>query len=669
MNRRMRSLISTAFAAALALCVPMSATPGAVQAQARIGAPAAAEDAANYPADTAYPGGTMRLSIDATDTVRGLYRVRQIIPVSPGTERITLLYPQWLPGHHAPRGPIAELVDLRFTADGKPVSWKRDPLEVYAFHLELPAGTREVTARFIHTSPLRPVEGRVTMTPEMLNLQWEKMSLYPAGHYVRRIRVRPEVTLPSGWTAATALPGMSRSGDRVSWAETDFETLVDSPIFAGAYFRQWDLGHSARLDAVADLPGYLALGEDRQARLSALFAEAKEAFGAPPFDRYNFLVALSTRIGGIGLEHLSSSENQLEPGNFVEWDKFDWDRNVLAHELVHAWNGKYRRPERLWTPDYRQPMLADMLWIYEGQTQFWGWVLAARSGVQDKATVLGMMAQAAGYLSEQPGRGWRSLADTTNDPVLAARKAKPYSSLARAEDYYNEGAFLWLEADQVIRRGTGGARGLDDFARIFFSYRGGEERVRLYRFEDVVAALNEVYPHDWARFLRDRVDETGRPAPLAGIEAAGYRLVWKDEPNPYTRARMDYYRELNLYFSLGLTVDQEGAVSGVRWDGPAFKAGLVGGAKIVAIDQTAFSMAWLSQAIRRARVDGQPIELLVRRGDRFDTVRITYRDGLRWPWLERGLERGLEPAGREPEGSGGAALDQLLTARRAGASQ
>jgi predicted metalloprotease with PDZ domain len=647
MNGPMRTTMLAA-AAMAALTVPASAQLAAPPAVELSEAATAAR--IPPPADAPWPGGTIRLSIDASDVTRGVYRVTQTIPLPEGLESITLLYPKWLPGHHAPRGPIAELVDIRFFSGATPLSWKRDPLDVYAFHVDLPPGARELTARFIHTSPLRPSQGRVTMTPEMLNLQWEKMSLYPAGHAVSRIRVRPDVTLPAGWRAATALEGESRSGDRVSWAETDYESLVDSPIFAGAHMQGFDLGNSVRMFAVADSPELLALKPEDAVHLPALVEETLAVFGKPPYDQYTFLVALSEKLGGIGLEHLKSSENQLEPRNFVLWDEYDWDRNVLAHELAHSWNGKYRRPAGFTTADYRQPMVDELLWVYEGQTQFWGWVLAARSGLQSKDVVLGMIAQAAGYLSEEPGRAWRPMADTVRDPVVAARKPKPYYSLARGESYYTEGALMWLEADQIIRQGTGGRRGLDDFARAFFSYDGGGERVSTYTFGDVVAALNALHPHDWERFFTSRIDRTGAPTPTAGIERAGYRLVWKAEPNPYTKGRGDKERKLDLSFSLGLQLDYDGTVLLTQWGSPAFDAGIVTNMKVIAVDSVAFSPAVMSQAIARAQTARQPIAILVRRDDRYETVQVPYYGGLRWPWLE--------PAGRRT------GLDSLLAPRR-----
>ncbi len=639
----------------LALCVSAPALARDAQGDASRSMPMAVPIVPSVPdaQDSPYPG-TIALDIDASDTVRGVYSVTETIPVAPGVRSLTLLYPQWLPGNHGPRGDLSQLAGIHFTAQGKELVWTRDPVEVYAFHVDLPEGTREISARFIHTSPLQSSEGRISMTREMLDLQWEKMSLYPAGHYVRQIRVKPRVMLPPGWSAATALDGQSVSGNVASWAETDFETLVDSPLFAGINFRKWDIGHGVSLDVVADRPELLGASDANIARMRALIDEALLAFGSHHWDHYEFLVALTDRLGGIGLEHHRSSENSLAPENFLKWSDFDWDRNVLAHELSHSWDGKFRRSARLWTPDYRQPMQDNLLWVYEGQTQFWGLVLAARSGIQSRDIVLGQLAQVAGNYTQQPGREWRSVEDTTHDPVFAARRPKPFASLTRDEDYYNEGALVWLEADQIIRAGTGGARGLDDFARGFFGIRDGDRGEVTYEFGDVVAALNAVYPHDWATFLKTRLQTPGQPAPLAGIEAAGYRLVWKEEPNPFTKARMADAKGLSLNHSLGIAIDKDGKVIACRWGSAAFEAGVVSGAKIVAVNGDAYDQDTMRKAITAARGTDRPIDLLIQRGTRFQTVSVPYHDGLRYPWLERAAP-GTAPAG----------LDRLLTARRA----
>ena len=631
----------------------LTTSPAAFAQQAERSAPVAVPISPSIPdaQDIPYPGMIV-LEIDASDVARGLYRVKQTVPVPAGRDKLILQLPQWLPGNHAPRGPINLIADIRFEADGKPVQWTRDPVEVHAFHIPLPAGTKQVTASFVHTSPLQSGQGRVTMTQEMLNLQWEKMSLYPAGHYVRQIKVAPSVTFPAGWEAFAALDGMRRRGDTVSWATVDYETLVDSPVFAGEHSRVWDLGHNVNLNAVADEPEQLELAPEHLATFEKLVDESLALFATPHFDRYEFLLGMTEKLGGIGLEHQRSSENTYEPDTLIEWDKMAWDRNVVAHELVHSWNGKYRRPAEMWTPDYRQPMQNNLLWLYEGQTQFWGQVLAARSGLQPKDIVLGALANSAGNYSVQPGRAWRSVEDTTHDPIVNARRPLPYGSLSRSEDYYSEGMLVWLEADQIIREGTGGARGLDDFAAAFFGVKPGDMGHLTYTFEDIVATLNAVHPYDWATFLNERFRLPGQPAPLAGIEKAGYRLVWKEEPNPYAQGIEENGSSTSFSYSLGFALDKEGKVTGTQWDSPAFDAGLVTGAQVVAVNGEAYSAEVLKEAITAAKGGKEPIELLVRRDDHFVTVPIAYHDGLRYPWLE-------------PAGEGEQPLDRLLAPRTA----
>ncbi|WP_341713695.1 peptidase M61 [Erythrobacter sp.] len=635
-----------ALATALLVVTPAGARPEANSAPL---APQL-QDATPLPLDTPWPGGTIKLSIDASDTQRSVYRVTETIPVTAGTTELVLLFPEWLPGNHAPRGPIAQLSNIRFTAGGKPLSWKRDTLDVYRFVVSVPAGTREVVANFVHTSPITGSEGRITMTQEMLNLQWEKMSLYPEGHYTRRIAVAPSVTVPQGWEVFTALDGKARKGDTLTWATIDYETLVDSPIFAGKYAKQWEVGENVRLDAVADAPKYLAIAPENLARFERLVDEADALFGARHFDHYDILLAMTDRMGGIGLEHHRSAENQYEPTALIKWDEMDWDHNVVSHELVHSWNGKFRRPEGLWTPDYRTPMQDDLLWVYEGQTQFWGWILAARSGLQKKETVLGTLALAAANYSEgQPGRAWRSVQDTTYDPIVNARRPHPYPSLQRSEDYYTEGALTWLEADQIIRQGTGGTRGLDDFAKAFFGKTDGDWGQLTYDFEEVVATLSAIYPYDWASFLDTRLRQRGQPAPVRGIEMAGYQLVWKEEPNPYHKGRMGGANYLDLFYSLGMNLDKDGKVVSTLWDGPAFNAGIINGTQVVAVGGIAYSQDTIRDAITAAKAEQRPIELLVKRGERYDTIAIDYHGGLRYPWLEakgsevQGLDRLLAP--------------------------
>lgn len=630
---------------------------GAPAFSSTLSAPKAAELSQNVPdaVDAPYPGGTMRLDIDATDVTRGVYRVTQTVPVAPGTTRLTLLLPQWLPGNHSPRGPLAELVNLQFFANGEKLSWKRDPVEVYAFHVDVPQGAKDVVAKFIHTSPIQTSEGRITMTQEMLNLQWEKMSLYPAGHYVRQIKVVPSVTFPEGWTAAAALDGAKQQGSQVTWGATSYEILVDSPIFAGKYFRKWDLGQNVTLNVVADKAAQLNAKPEHIQLHRNLVTEARLAFGANHFDRYEFLLALTDRMGGIGLEHHRSSENQLEPGAFLEWDKYEFDRNLLPHEYAHSWSGKYRRPARLWTPDYRQTMQDDLLWTYEGQDQFWGTVLAARSGLQGKDMVLGMLANWAGNFATQPGRQWRSVEDTGHDPIFANRKPKPYASLARNEDYYTEGALIWLEIDQIIREKTGGKRSIDDFAKAFFGMNDGDYGQLTYEVDEIITKLNAIAPYDWAKFIDTRINTPGQPAPLMGIEKGGYRLTWKEEPNPFDKARFADAKVVNLTYSIGISLDKDGKVTSTQWDSPAFNAGIVSGSKVLAVNGNTYDGDAIKEAVTAAK-SGTPLQLLVQRGSRIETVSIEYKDGLRYPWLERAAP------GKAPTG-----LDRLLMPKRGSA--
>lgn len=640
---------------ASALILPAAITPA--HAQGARSAPVALPIAPSVPdaVDTPYPG-TIRIDIDATDLAHRVFRTKQVIPVAPGATSLTLLYPEWLPGHHGPDGTIDALNGIKFFVNGQQVPWTRDNVEVYAFHVALPAGAREVTAELVYTSPVTGSEGRIVMTDDLMNLQFNQMTLYPAGHYVRQIKVKPSVTMPSGWATATALDGQTQKGDVVSFAETDYETLVDSPIFAGRYHKSWEIADNVTIEAFAHDPEELVMPEGELDAMKALMTEAGLLFGSRPFDHYEFLIALSDDLGGIALEHHRSTEITLDPGTFKGWEdgkygeKFAFSVDVIPHELVHSWNGKYRRPALSWTPDYRQPMRNDLLWVYEGMTQFWDLPLDARSGLHTKDMTLGEIADTAGKYSIEPGREWRALVDTTHDPITANRKSKPFSSFSRGEEYYSEGALIWLEADMMIRTQTKGAKSLEDFARIFFAAQDGDYGQKTYSFDQLVADLNSVYPHDWAGFLRDRVYTAGAPAPLKGIELGGYELVFKEEPNPFRAGVQNEYDYLDLSYSLGMAVNGDGKVRGVLWDGIAFDNDIVTGQVIQAVNGKAYSADAIKEAITKAK-DGTPIELLVKRGEDYRTVSITYTGGLRWPWLVK-------------KGEGEALLDRFLAPRR-----
>lgn len=626
--------------AALLLAPPAAAQNSAPQAPVarRVEPPAQ---------DVPYPG-VMTLEVDASDTRRGIFRVRQTIPVAaPG--RLTLRYPEWLPGNHSATGPIEAVAGLTFTAGGRTLRWRRNPEDVFSFDVDVPAGARSVEARFDYISDTPGDIGRTEMTPDLVNLQWEKMSLYPAGHFVRQIRVRPTVILPEGWTAVSAIDGEPRRGGRIAYPETSYETMVDSPLFGGRHFRAWPLAPDVDLNAFADQPGDLAATDQQIAAHRRMVEQLLLLFGNRSYDRYDFLLGLSERLSGIGLEHHRSSENVVSRGYFTDWEGTAHGRALLPHEMAHSWNGKHRRPADLWAPDYSVPTQNTLLWVYEGQTSYWDVILAARSGLIPTDVALGEFATNAALFQARTGRGWRSVLDTTHQQIVSDRRGGLYPSYQRGTDYYAEAALVWLEADMLIRELSGDRRSLDDFARSFFGGREGDWGVRTYTFEDVVAALNAVQPDDWATFFLERIEEPSAPAPVGGFARGGYRLVFRDQPNAYDRLRLGS-GSLDLTHSLGMTVGGGGRVNEVLWEGLAFDQAIRPGSTIVAVNGRDYAPGILRDAIAGARNDRAPIRLLVRDQGVVREIAFDYRGGMRFPHLER-------------VGPGPARLDQALAPR------
>jgi predicted metalloprotease with PDZ domain len=589
------------------------------------------------PQDVPYPGG-IRLQVDATDTDRHIFRVHETIPVKPG-QKLTLFYPKWLPGNHSPTGQIFNLAGLIAHAGGQRVEWTRDPVDVFAFHFDVPEGASTLDLEFQYVSPVSSGQGRIVMTTQMLNLQWNLVALYPAGYYTRQITFEPSVTLPDGWRFGTALETASTSGATTTFKPVDFGTLVDSPMFAGRNFRQVDLDPGGpapvRMDIVADQPDELEIKPEQLQAHRNLVQQAYKLYGSHHYDHYDFLLSLSDEMSGIGLEHHRSSEDGTVSGYFKDWDKLPSTRDLLPHEYTHSWNGKFRRPADLWTPDFNTPMRDSLLWVYEGQTQYWGYVLAARSGLLTRQQALDAIAGTAASYDHRPGREWKALQDTTNDPIVAMRRSIPWSSWQRSEDYYSEGELIWLDADTKIRELSKGKRSLDDFARAFFGVDNGSWETLTYDFDDVVRTLDSVQPYDWAGFLRQRLESHGPGAPLDGVARGGYRLVYTDTPSDYAKSNEARRKFTDLSWSLGFTVGKDNSLTNVIWDGPAFKAGLTQGTTLVAVDGVAYQADRLKDAVKAAKGAAQPIELLVKSGDRYRTVRIDYHDGLRYPHLER----------------------------------
>jgi len=612
-----------------------------------IALPAAAQDSpgprplpmpAAIPAarDAPYPG-VLKLTVDATDLDRRIMRVRQTIPVAAAGPMV-LRYPEWIPGAHAPRGQIEKLAGLKITAGGAPVTWTRDPLDVFAFHIDAPAGAKALDIEFEFLSATAPDQGRVVVTQEMLNLQWLSVALYPAGYYTRQIPIEASVILPTGWKFGTALEVASTSGDKTTFKTVPFETLMDSPMFAGRYYRQIDLdpgGRSpVRLNVVADRADLLEATPEQIEKHRSLIVQADRLYGSRHYDHYDFLLALTDRMGGIGLEHHRSSENGRDPEYFTGWGRMVSQRDLLPHEYTHSWNGKFRRGADLWTPDYATPMRDSLMWVYEGQTQYWGYMLSARSGLWTKAEALDALAGVAATYQYRVGRQWRDVVDTTNDPIISARKPKGWLSWQRSEDYYSEGLLIWLDADTLIRERTGGKNSLDDFAKAFFGVDDGSYTPKIYIFEDVVAALNTVTPYDWASFLTARLSSADK-APLDGFERGGYRLVFTDTQNAFQKSADTQNKRTDLTYSIGLGLNATGTVTSVQWDGPAFKAGLVVSAQIIAVNGEAYAADRLKDAITAARDGKAPIELIVKTNEKYRVVKIDWTGGLRYPRLER----------------------------------
>lgn len=563
--------------------------------------------------------------------------VQETLPVQPGL--LTLLYPEWIPGNHSPTGPIPALAGLVITANGKRIPWLRDPVNMYAFHLEVPAGAAMVDVSFQYLSPIRPKDGRIAFSSRILDLQWNTVVLYPAGYFARDIEIAPGVRLPSGWHFASALSARSQNGAAVEFQETTLNTLVDSPLYAGINYKREELStgpdNPVFLNVFADSPDDLAITPDELKLHRNLVQQAARLFASHHYDHYDFLLSLSDTVGGIGLEHHQSSEDGTSANYFTDWAAGVANRDLMPHEYTHSWNGKFRRPADLWTPNFNVPMRNSLLWVYEGMTQYFGYVLAARSGLRTAAQTRDLIARIAADFDASPGRKWRPLIDTTNQPIISQRRPVSWVSWQRNEDYYNEGLLIWLDADTLIRELSGGRKSLDDFARLFFGMDSGSYVTHTYTLDDLVSALNTVQPYDWAAFLRKRVYELDPHVPEEGIARGGYRLTYSDTPPDWLKhtERPDSY--ISFATSIGISVKSDGELGNVWWDSPAFQAGMSPDMNVKAVNGNAFSLDVLRAAIRQAEKTAAPIALLVARGKEFETVKIDYHAGLRYPGLAR----------------------------------
>ena len=589
------------------------------------------------PADTPYPA-TISLFVDLTNIPGRVLKVKETIPVK-GRE-LTLLYPEWLPGTHSPSNPLSELAGLMVTANGKPVAWVRDRVNMHAFHVDVPRDTATLEINFQFLAPLDPKRGRISS--KFADLTWNSVLLYPAGYFSRDIKFGAALRLPEGWKFACALGVKSENGNLVQFQDTTLNTLVDSPLYAGAHFKRLDLStgpdNPVYLDVFADKPADLEITPEELQYHKNLVTEAQKLFKSRHYDHYDFLFSVSDIVSGKGLEHHQSSEDGSPANYFTDWSAGVAGRALLPHEYTHSWNGKFRRPADLWTPNFNVPMGNDLLWVYEGLTDYYGNLLTARSGMRTPEQARDVFAQTAASFEISPGRTWRSLEDTTRQPIISSHGAEPetWPSWQRSYDYYPESDLIWLDADTKIRELSSGMKSLDDFAKLFFGIADGSYITVSYSFDDLVKALNTVQPYDWAGFFRTRVYEVNPNVPENGITQGGYRLVYNDS-EPEWLKKADSSRGASFATSLGLSVSSkpDGSLDNVWWDSVAYKAGVTPDMQLQAVNDQKYTAAGLREIILAAEKSTEPIKLLLKRGDEFVTVSLDYHGGMRYPHLER----------------------------------
>jgi predicted metalloprotease with PDZ domain len=584
----------------------------------------------------------IKITADLTDSPRKLYHADVEFPVTPGP--LTLTTPKWIPGNHRPTGPVNDITGVVFTANGQALTWRRDDVELYEFHLTIPPG---VTMLHAHLDCI--VLGRVSQ--KLAVLEWEKLLLYPADKPVREISIQPSLKVPDGWGIGTALTPVSSgsypvpaAGAITQFAATNVEQLEDSPVIAGQYFHEFapapEITPKHYIDVVSDEPKDSNLRPAVLADLNNLVREADAMYSSHHYHVYHFLLTLSDVAGGEGLEHGQSSDNGVDEKGYADDAHVLDDADLLPHEFTHSWNGKYRRPEGLYQPDFATAQQGALLWVYEGMTEYLGDVLAARSGFETQAQYRDMLAQSAADLDTRVGRDWRP----TEDTAVAASELRggnpAWINWRRGQDYYQEGELVWLDADTLIRKMTENKKSLNDFEKIFLAKGGNTGPLIVpYKFDELVEDLNQVVPNDWTTFLRDRVYKINPRADLAGIERGGYKLVYQDKPSATEKTLMGVEtmrpRGPDCWYSIGLRIGGEGSIADVRWGGPADKAGLAPGEKIIAVDGKIYSPEALRAGIRDAKGNSEPIHLIVQADSFVHMVQIDYHDGERYPVLER----------------------------------
>jgi predicted metalloprotease with PDZ domain len=586
----------------------------------------------------AAPAATV--DVDAREIGRGVQHVHMVLPVKPG--KLTLIYPKWLPGEHGPTGPIGGLSGVKFSSGGKSITWRRDDVEMFAFHLNIPAGTTTLDASFEVVSELNAGYNNAvrTATDALAIILWNQLVLYPLGVQSDDMQITASLRLPTGWKLGTALPQASTNGDVVQFRQTSLTTLVDSTGLAGKYFKTVELGGTrpVYLHIAADDAAAIQITDATTAQMRKLVKEAEALFGATHYNEYHFLWTLSEQIGFQGIEHHESSDNRSPERSLIDDGLLHSSgvQTLLPHEYTHSWNGKYRRPAGLATGNFDSPMKGELLWVYEGLTEYIGMVLSARSGLEPIADARDNWANTAADMDSHKGREWRPLADTAIAAQINYQIAPEWLARTRGVDYYPESALLWLEADTIIRSKTNGAKSLDDFCKAFHGAPSTSPKVAPYTFDDVVKTLNSVLPYDWRGFWTERLDRTRAGAPLEGLRAAGWRLTYDQEPSVEQKGDEASVKVANYFYSLGFGLKDEGAmITGLVPGSPADLAGVAPGSHLIAVDGRKYSKDALTDILKAGGNDSRIIKLLVDKDDMFVTMDLHYAGHARYPRLER----------------------------------
>lgn len=580
------------------------------------------------------------VTVDATDAPRKIFHARMTIPAKPGD--FVLLYPKWIPGEHGPTGPIVDAAGIYFRANGHNLSWHRDAVEMYTYHVEVPQGVTSIEAIIDYLSPVEMPGGfsaGSSATEKLAVLSWNWMVLYPQGRGSDEVGVKASLKLPSNWQWGTALPEETSAPGSVEFGLASLTTLVDSPVIMGQYLKKLPLQNgqlpSHEMDIAADSEAALQMVPAQEKAFDNLVAEAGVLYGARHYRDYHFLLTLSDHVAHFGLEHHESNDSRTGEGYLTDPPQWTLGASLLPHEYTHSWNGKYRRPAGLATPEYETPMKGNLLWVYEGLTEYFGYVLTGRSGLQTPEQWREQIAEIAMTYSHRPGRNWRSLEDTATAAQTLYGASEAFSNYRRSVDYYDEGALIWLEADTIIRQKSDGKKSMDDFAHIFHGGQNTPPEVKTYTFDDVVATLNQVQPYDWRGFLTDRILKVAERAPLGGIENSGWKLVYTDQPNEIAKMREKLGRGVDLTASLGLVLSKDGVVNDAIEDGISAKNGIGPGMKIIAVNGRKYSIELLLAAMRQAQASHAPLEVLVENTEYYKTVSLSYFDGPRNPHLVR----------------------------------